>query len=375
MNARTIGRHTVIQVTSFYPPHIGGVENVAQTLAELLAERHDVHVVTTTCGAQDAPVRENSKRVRIRRFSGVALAHTPISFGLALRLLTLGRHSIIHVHIAQAFVPEVVLVASIIRRLRYIAHFHLDVEPSGRLGFLLAGYKRWILKPFLQRATAVVALSTEQATFLESHYALEHDRITVIPNGVDPRFYPRPGPPGPSTASSQSFKLLFVGRLDEQKNVPRLVDAMSYVTSPVELVIVGDGELRDEIADRIAALGLRNVTLAGAARGDELVRWYRWADAFVLPSDKEGMPLVLLEAMAAGLPIVATDVPGTRQLVDGVGLLVEPNPRSLAAGIDAIAEDPALLATLAARSATRGREFRWEVGVSALERLYNSVVA
>ena len=92
--------------------------------------------------------------------------------------------------------------------------------------------------------------------------------------------------------------------MDPGKGLLRLVDAMTHVSSDVELVIVGEGGLREEVASRIDRLGLTNVTLAGAVRGPDLVRWYRSADVFVVPSDKEGMPLVVLEAMAGGLAIV-----------------------------------------------------------------------
>jgi glycosyltransferase involved in cell wall biosynthesis len=367
-------RHDVVQVTAYYSPHLGGLENVAQTLSELLAERHNVLVMTTTCGSGNAPVREEKAGVQVRRFSGFAVAHTPLSLGLALGLLVVGRRSIVHVHSAHAFVPEVVLVTSTLRRRPYIAHFHLDVDPSGPFGVLLSSYKRWILGPFLRRAAAVIALSDEQAAFLESHYGVHRDRITVIPNGVHPAFYRLPPSGGEeSIAEPRVLRLLFVGRLDAQKNVPRLVDAMTHVSSDVELVIVGDGELRDVIARRIDQLGLTCVRLAGAARGADLVRWYRWADAFVLPSDKEGMPLVILEAMAAGLAIVATDAPGTREIVEGVGLLTQPNPESLGAAIERVAADPDLLSKLSVRSAARGRKFRWDASVIELERLYDLV--
>ncbi|MDT5058120.1 MAG: hypothetical protein QOF66_6486 [Mycobacterium sp.] len=366
-------RHAVVQITSFYPPHLGGMENVAQSLAELLAVRHDVQVMTTTCGSGHAPVRENRAGVQVRRFAGFSVAHTPLSLGLALRLLTVDRRSVVHVHVAQAFVPEAVLLTSALRRRPYIAHFHLDVDPSGPFGVLLNTYKRWILGPFLRRAAVVIALSDQQADFLKSRYGVHRDRITVIPNGVSPSFYrPAAGSDQP-IAKRPVPRMLFVGRLHAQKNVPRLVEAMTHVSSEVELVIVGDGELRDDIARRIHRLGLTGVRLVGPARGVELVRWYRWADAFVLPSDKEGMPLVLLEAMAAGLAIIATDAPGTREVVDGVGLLTQRNPKSLGAAIERVAADPDLLSKLSARSAARGIKFSWQASIIELERLYDSV--
>jgi glycosyltransferase involved in cell wall biosynthesis len=167
--------------------------------------------------------------------------------------------------------------------------------------------------------------------------------------------------------------MLFVGRLHAQKNPARLIDALTHVSSNVELVLVGDGELRDEIASRIDRLGLTNVRLVGPARGAELVRWYRWADAFVLPSEKEGMPLVLLEAMAAGLAIIATDAPGTRDVVGSAGLLTELNPESLGAAIERVASDRDLLCDLSARSAALGKNFQWDASITELEHLYDSV--
>ena len=374
MSGAQLRRHAVIHVTGFYPPHLGGMEKVAQSLAQLLAKRHDVNVITTSCGSGNAPARETECRVKVRRYGGISVAHTPVSVGLALRLLMMRRRSIVHVHVAQAFVPEVVLLTSALRRRPYIAHFHLDVDPSGPFGVLLNSYKRWVLGPFLRRAAAVIALTNHQADFLESHYGVDRSRITVIPNGVDSDFYALSTCGGGPASKPHVPRMLFVGRLDAQKNVLRLVDAMSHVSSEVELVIVGDGEFRNEIAARINRLGLSQIRLVGAARGAELMRWYRWADVFILPSDKEGMPLVLLEAMAAGLAIVATDAPGTREVVDGVGLLTQRNSESLGAAIERVAADPDLLSNMSTRSAGRGLEFRWDASVTELERLYDSIV-
>lgn len=367
-------RHQIVQVTGVYPPCVGGVENVAQSLAEFLARRHDVRVFTTRCGSNNAPHRESKRGVQVRRFAGFVVAHTPLSPGLALRLLALGRRWIVHAHFGRAFVPEVVMLTSLLRRRPYVAHFHMDFTPSSRFGEKVDPYyKSWALRPFLRRAAAVVVLSTQQAKFLESRYGVSADRISVIPNGVDPSFY------GLSIGSEEpigvprAVRVLFVGRLQAQKNPARLIDAMTHVSSNVELVIVGDGELRDEIASRIDRLGVTNVRLVGPAFGAELLRWYRWADAFVLPSDIEGMPLVLLEAMAAGLAIIATDVPGTRDVVGNAGLLTELNPESFGAAIERVASDRDLLRDLSARSAAVGSNFQWDASITELEHLYDSV--
>jgi glycosyltransferase involved in cell wall biosynthesis len=370
---RTSGRrHLVVHVAPCYPPRLGGMERVVQAVAELLAERHDVEVVTTTCGSDGAPPCERAKGVRIRRFRGLELAHTPLSPGMVVRLLALPRRAVVHAHVAQAFLPEMVWLTSSLRRRRYVIHFHLDVDASGRCGVLLPAYKRFVLGPVLRRAAAVVALSPAQADFLTSHYRIRRDRVALVPNGVDRSLYHRPDL-GSARQAAEPLRLLFVGRLDAQKNIIRLLDAMTHVSAPVDLVLVGEGEQRDLIEERLRTLGLRNVRLVGAQAGAELLAWYRWAEAFVLPSDKEGMPLVLLEAMASGLAIISTDVPGSRELVDGVGLLVDPRPEALGDAIQRVAADPELCAKLASTSAERSRSHSWNERIVELEHLYDRV--
>lgn len=366
--------HTVVHVTPFYPPRLGGVERVAQCVAELLAERHDVQVITTRSGSGGAPTRQREGRVLVRRHRAREIAHTPVSVGVVLDLLALPRNAIVHAHIAHAFFAEVVWLTSLVRRRSFVIHFHLDVDASGPFGRLLPVYKRYVLGPVLRRAGAVIALSASQAEFLQRQYRVLPENVIVIPNGVDSSFYQDRGPGEGARSADAPMRLLFVGRLDAQKNVIRLLDAMRRVSTPVELVIVGDGEQRALVETHLAAAGMENVQMVGARRGTALLDWYAWADAFVLPSDKEGMPLVLLEAMASGLAVIATDVPGTRELVEGVGLLADPDADSLGDAIERVASDEALRARLASQAVRRARDHSWAQQISTLERVYNRVV-
>jgi glycosyltransferase involved in cell wall biosynthesis len=175
----------IIHVTAYYPPRLGGLERVAQNLAEMLAERRDVEVVTTTCGMGGSPPATGPPRLRVSRFPALEVAHTPLSVQLVLRLLAAPRRAIVHVHVAQAFLPEVVWLTSAIRRRPYVVHFHLDVDASGRLGRLLPAYKRFVLGPVLRRAAAVLALSPQQAESIVALHGVRSDRITIMPNGVD----------------------------------------------------------------------------------------------------------------------------------------------------------------------------------------------
>jgi glycosyltransferase involved in cell wall biosynthesis len=359
----------VVQVAGFYPPHLGGVEVVAKSLAQGLSAFRPVRVLTTSCGAEELPRTSTEGTVRVDRLWGKELAHTPVSPGLAWRLLTLPRRTLVHAHIAQALLPELVALTSLIRRRRYVLHFHLDVDATGTFGRLLPAYKTRVLGPALRRADAVLVLNGEQADFVATTYGVARHKLHVLPNGVDPAYFQTTAP----DLSTGALKLLFVGRLSAQKNVKRLIAALALVTVPLDVVIVGDGELRGDL-ERQAA-GLTGVRFVGAQHGEALRAWYSWADAFVLPSDKEGIPLVLLEAMAAGLPVLATDVDGTRELVGGVGLLVPPTPEGVAAGITELQQQPELRGRLSAQSSAAAVDFSWTHIVDQLQDVYAAVLS
>ena len=226
---------------------------------------------------------------------------------LPLRLLRLERGTVVHLHIAQAFTPEAVWAAHRLRALPYVAHLHLDAGPSGPAGGLLKVYKPVVLRRVLREAGVVVVFTEEQAESVVAAYGVEPARVRVVPNGVDGSFFdpPRRLPTG------RRPRLLFVGRLSVQKNLPQLLDTLEGVSERFDTVLVGDGELEAELRARVGRLGLANVTFAGRADGEALLSRYADADVFVLPSEREGMPLALLEAMAMALPTVATDIPGT----------------------------------------------------------------
>ncbi|MFI6939230.1 glycosyltransferase family 4 protein [Streptomyces sp. NPDC050418] len=359
----------VIQVTPYYPPALGGLERVVSHLSRELAQRHEVHVVTTGLRTSGLPRHSTEDGVQVHRLPALEVANTAISAALPVQLAKARPGDLVHLHIAHALVPELVSAVAALRKVPYIAHFHLDVDASGPLGRLLPWYKQHFLGRVLRRAAAVIALTPEMADFLAERYEVPRERLHIVPNGVSDTYFmpPRPAPEHP-------LRLLFVGRLSVQKNVARLLDSMPLVQRDVRLRLVGDGDLRGELEAQANRLGLRNVEFAGSLHGDDLVKAYADSDAFVLPSDKEGMPLVLLEAMAAGLPVIATDVPGNRELVTGTGLLAAPEPAALARQIDVLAGDGELWRDLAARSARVAAELSWGRVAERVERVYDEVL-
>jgi glycosyltransferase involved in cell wall biosynthesis len=357
----------VVHVTAHYPPFLGGLEKVVESLAvNRKLQGLEVDVLTSLDGQ---PRKGSSGGADfVRRLRSWEVAHTPIIPGLPSKLLRLSPRSVVHLHVSQAFVPEAVYIAHVLRGVPYVAQLHLDVGPSGRAGFLLRVYKPLILGPILRAAAAVVVFSDEQRSTVASKYGVSRARIAVIPNGVDETFF----------HAEQRFlhpkpRLLFVGRLSVQKNLILFLHALDGVSEQFETTLVGEGELEGALKEAVANLGLQNVRFHGRADGAELRELYHDADVFVLPSEREGMPLVLLEALAMGLPIVATDVPGNRDVVvDGQNGVLVPlgDPSALRQALLTVTGDLDGYRRMSETSRRLAGKYSWKVIGAKFERLY-----
>ena len=175
----------------------------------------------------------------------------------------------------------------------------------------------------------------------------EHwDKLRVIRCAVDTIAFAPP----PSRRHDGPLRLLCVSRLVLGKGLTLLFEAMAALDVDTELVLVGDGPERARLERRAAELGVR-VRFSGAVGQDEIRRHYAEADVFCLPSFAEGVPVVLMEAMAMGLPVVTTRITGIPELVDdGVsGLLVRPaRADELASALTELASDPGWRETMGA---------------------------
>ncbi len=210
-----------------------------------------------------------------------------------------------------------------------------------------------LLPAKLEAAELVVTCARVNAEYLRSLAAPENRRIVVNYHGVDlRRFRPRP-----RTASGTVLRIVTCGSLRVYKGHHVLIEACAYVSGPVRCVIIGEGPQRPMLEKRVQELGLAGcVEFTGALIQEEVAEQYAQADLFVLASvlvkesgRQDVIPNVLAEAMAMGIPVIASDLPGIRELItDGVhGRLVAPeNPRALAAAIDELGADPALRAKL-----------------------------
>jgi len=167
-------------------------------------------------------------------------------------------------------------------------------------------------------------------------------KITVIPNGVDTqKFFPEQRSIARKTLSLPNHNqiILSVGTLIPRKGFHVLLDAMPIILKEIpqtHLYLVGEGAYRSYIEQKIAQMSLnRHVTLVGERPNSELRIWYSAADVFCLASSREGWANVIMESLACGTPVVATNVWGAPEILTSpdFGILVERNPESIAAGL------------------------------------------
>lgn len=209
--------------------------------------------------------------------------------------------------------------------------------------------------------------------------AVEH-----VPKGVDTDLFT---PDGPNKRRDLGLAgkrvVLVVSRLVPIKNVALAVDAFGIAAQEqpdLMLVVAGDGPLRAVVEAQAAALGLTGrVIFAGRVPHHDLPAWYRTADVFVLPSEFDNSPNVALEAMASGVPVVATDVGGLRELVQaGVNGDLVPlgDAQALASAILRYSGDPALTARVARRNRDDAvSRFSWAQSAGALLEVYERALS
>ncbi len=219
----------------------------------------------------------------------------------------------------------------------------------------------WKVQKLAQhRAEKIVVPSPSVARCAAEWAGIRPHKLLVIPNAIDladwtdaqshiPASDPRPYP------------ITFLGRLDPIKDVPTLIEAVAQLSPSVHLHVYGDGSDRHRIEASVARFHAP-VTLHGSVVKPQIA--LRESGLLVLPSLAEGFGLVLIEAMAAGVPVVATDVPGIRDVVQNeqTGLLVPPsNPTALASAIRRVIEDRPLRERVVRNGSVQVRErFSWD---------------
>lgn len=349
-----------------YPPLGGGAANATYFLARsLVALGHRVTVITSGLGAEESCHLEQGVKVHRLRTGRAAPDRSTIG-DMSRYILAAMRHAprIAREENCEAAIAFFSIPSGLVARwlkLRSALPYIVSLRGSDVPGHdptldRQHALTRPLRRAVLRRAVAVVANSESLAA---TSRAADPYPVRIIANGVDcVRFSP-----APATPPAGKFRVLFVGRVHREKNLGLVIEHLPALPQ-VELHVAGDGAQRAELVARAVALRVaERVRWLGWQQKDALPALYRDAHALVNPSLYEGSPNVVLEAMASGLPVVASDTPGNRSVVrDGAnGLLFSlDSPDALRAALARLAEDPVLAARLgAAGRAQAEREFSW----------------
>lgn len=364
---------SILHFAKYYPPEKGGMESVTQVLAEGLAQAG--HPVRVLCFTKDKAGTEQRRGVSIIRVPvELERASQPLGWRYFIKGLKAARQAdVVHLHAPN-------LLASLMcrllpRRVKLLVHWHSDVVGKGRLGAMVQPVERHMLS----RADVVAATSQAYADASPMLAKVKH-KVQVIPIGI-------PAPRADALQAKRDFDaflagrqfVLALGRLVPYKGFSVLVDAAQHLPVGCVVVVAGSGPLAGELADQVRRLGLQDrVLLAGRVSDAELEYLFSRAMAFCLPSVErsEAFGVVLLEAMARGVPCVATTIAGSatswvnQHGVSGVN--VPPaDPIALAAAIEALLVDPARRTQLAAGAVARfGDLFTAEKSVEGFAEIY-----
>lgn len=352
----------------------GGAQKMQLVLAEALGPAAEVTIFTLD-GEADPGVSAALERLQVRmRVAPLRRLADPVGLARLAAALRRGRFDLAHTHLTYANIVGV--WASRLAGLPVIASLRsagYDLPPHKRS---IAAVEAWTLR---RAATRIMANGTAVAAFHQPQLGARV--IDVLPNAAPPNAGLPPAERAAlrrQLAGDAARPLIFaVGRLTPAKGYPDLLAAVAQLRPAhpaVQVVIVGEGELRADLEAQIAALGLSGqVTLLG--RRDDVPRLLAAGDLFVSASHWEGFPNALLEALAAGLPVVATAVGEVPQLVGpDVGVVVPAErPDQLAAALAGLLADPARRAAMRAAGPARvARDYGLSVWRDRLLTLYGA---
>lgn len=351
--------------------NVGGLQRVVVTLCRALdPERFDVSVL---CVREAGPLAAELEAIGV---PVITLPRDParadyLAFRRVARVLRERKIDVVHTHNTEPFVDGG--IGARLAGVRTLVHTDHARDFPDKLRYMIAEHvMSW-------SAYRVVGVSDDTTRNLSRYERIPRRKLVTIPNGIDGTPYDAPVDRAAIRAGlgiAGNGPIIGLGaRLVEQKGIGYLLRAMQVLRARVPgitCVIAGEGPLADSLRREAEELGVADVTRFLGVRLD-MASLIRVFDAYVLPSVWEGLPMAVLEALAAGCPVVASDVGGVGSaLENGVtGSLVPPrDPQALAAAIESVVTDEGLRS----RYAAAGRAlFLERFSARAMTRRYESL--
>ena len=351
----------------------GGVQAHVRDLADSLIERgHEVSVLTPVDEPDEAElpsyVVAAGRAVPVPYNGSVArLAFGPLTLKRTRRWLREGGFDVLHIH--EPTVPSLSMLACFAASGPMVATFHTATTRSRALQVFGS-----VLQPGLEKITGRIAVSSAARRVVVEH--LGGDAV-LIPNGVSVQRFagaqPLPGQPDVPTVA-------FLGRIDEaRKGLAVLLEALSELVElvpDVRLLVAGPGDV-DEVREAIPVSLRQHVELLGLVSDEDKARVYASGDVYCAPNTHgESFGIVLIESMATGTPVVASDLEAFRRVLeDGASGVLVPvgDPASLAAALADLLRDPDRRALLAEAGRRTVQQYDWSTVTARIVEVYETV--
>ncbi len=370
-------------VTEYYYPLLGGItEHVHHTALRLRARGHTVKIITSGgVGEGGLPPREAvapaadiiriGRSIPLRNNRSVARVTVGLHLWRDLRRAFLREQfDIAHLHSPLVFtLPALGVLAS---PCRSVGTFHTYFEGSR----IYAAFRNVLQRRFLDKLDGGTFVSKSCIASLEQYFRLRDPRI--IPNGIDTTMF-SPSVPRLEAFDDRKRTLLFLGRFDRRNRLGLMIEAFALVRrsrQDVRLIVVGDGHGRRAF-ERMVPAGLRqDVHFVGRALANR-PRYYATCDIFCSPIDIASFGVTLLEAMASGKPVVATDNVGYRDLLGREeGILVPPgSAAALAEAVTGLLDDDARRRELGANGVRKAARYDWDLIVDQTLDFYHEILS
>jgi phosphatidylinositol alpha-mannosyltransferase len=362
---------------SYYPKPGGVTEVVHYTARELRRLGHSVTIITTNYWSSDETYT-GVKRIGRNMLVPVNGAWVNVTLAVRMRekLAKIFREEdfdIIQTHCP--LVPTLPLVTLRAARSdqKIVGTFHAAAESNVAYAIF-----RRALNSRAERLDVRIAVSEPARQFASRYFPGQYE---IVPNGIDcDRFNPAVQPL--DALDGGSLKVLYVGRMDKRKGVPYLLRALPIAQKKlrrkIQLILVGEGRLRGIISPRPIFMHGAEIVPMGRVNPELLPRYYRSADIFCSPATgRESFGIVLLEAMASGVPVIATNIPGYRGVIshEREGLLVRPSdPEALAEALVTLGSSPLLRKEFGARGREKALQYDWPIIVKRLEEIFRQTL-
>ena len=339
----------------------GGVQAHVRELAERLRRTGDEVVVL------------GPRRTFRLRFNGsvAPIALAPAAYRAVGRALRRIAPDVVHVH--EPLVPWIGLAAATFEDAPVVATYHAWSERD-----TLYRLARPVARKLFDRVAVAIAVSPAAADYHSRALGVAASRFQIVPNGVDVARFASASPMIGSHDPTRPT-LVFVGRLEPRKGLRVLLDAfvrLRTIHPDLQVLVAGDGEERERALAAVPEPLRHDVHLLGRVDTEVLPQVYAAADVYVSPAlGGESFGIVLLEAMAAGKAVVASNIPGYRSvLTDGEqGKLVPPaDAQALAYAIDRYLTDPALRRRAGEAGRNSAAAYDWQVVASKIRALYEA---